>query len=395
MDTSDLQQSPGGSEVTPAPAGERQWFARFGAVAAVVVGVCTVVVGPPPDRSTFALALGLLVVGTALWLFALQPDVRSQWVLTVCLAGFGLCGAGLDLLQPDGPGLVLVYLAMAALAFRLPPRWAVAGGVPVLLAGAVVESVNAARPLPAVVNIVLGACLLLGVSSFASVSREAVVRAERLLAEEAARREAWERAAALAERARLTREIHDVLTHTLSGLAVQLEGTRLLAIRTEADERLTAEVATAHRLVSEGLVDARHAISALRGDPQPTPGQLPRLVEDARRNGSTRIVLETVGEPRHLSPEAGRTVYRTVQEALTNVTKHAGAGAQVTVRLTYATDEVVVEVVDSGGRGASGGKPADGLGLTGMAERAALLGGFLEAQPRVDGFRVRLSIPAP
>jgi signal transduction histidine kinase len=106
------------------------------------------------------------------------------------------------------------------------------------------------------------------------------------------------------------------------------------------------------------------------------------------------ITLEIEGIPRPLSSDAGITLYRVVQEALTNVAKHAGHGARVTVRLVWASGAAEVSIVDRGGDGADAGLPSSGFGLAGMAERAALNGGWLHAGHSDGGFAVILRLPA-
>jgi signal transduction histidine kinase len=219
-------------------------------------------------------------------------------------------------------------------------------------------------------------------------------RTDRLLAELEAARDAEREAVALAERARLAREMHDVLAHTLSGLALQLEGVRLLAGSRQADPELTAAVERAGRLARGGLAEARRAIAALRGDALPGPELLPALVDQHRQAVGGRCRLEVRGQPRELPPDARLALYRTAQEALANVRKHA-PGAAVDVRLTWDDDHAVLVVEDQadGGAGPPAAAGDGGYGLTGMAERAELLGGHLDAGPTAAGFRVELRLP--
>jgi signal transduction histidine kinase len=105
------------------------------------------------------------------------------------------------------------------------------------------------------------------------------------------------------------------------------------------------------------------------------------------------IDFRTAGTPRPLSPEVQLAAYRTVQEALTNVAKHAGRGAQVVVRLTWASDSLDVSIADRGGDGVGAGLVSGGLGLSSMAERAALHGGQLTAGASDDGFTVHMTLP--
>jgi signal transduction histidine kinase len=224
--------------------------------------------------------------------------------------------------------------------------------------------------------------------------RMRATNAEELLAAEQAARQSQIQRDRLAERQRIAREIHDILAHTLSAQVVQLEGARLLLRRQGEDgAEVLARVEQAQRLARDGLHETRRALESLRGDLAPLTVALPRLVSD----GGASYAVE--GEVRELGPEVALAFHRTVQEALTNVRKHA-PGAHTAVTLRYRADGCEVEITDSGGTG-----PADlagagsGYGLAGMRERAELLGGTLEAGPYPvgpdgKGFRVWLRIPA-
>ncbi len=212
-----------------------------------------------------------------------------------------------------------------------------------------------------------------------------------------ASRAAEARAAAAAERGRFAREVHDVLAHSLSALALQLESTRLLARDRGVDPDVTKALDQAHHLAASGLDEARRAISTVRGDRLPGPERLAALTKAFGEQSGLPAVLEVRGDPRELAPDARLAVYRTAQEALTNVRRHAAA-LRVDVQLNYRPDGTALVVEDYSPEGtppplsisATGG----GFGLTGMRERAELLGGTLEAGPTTDGFRVELWIPA-
>ncbi len=199
-----------------------------------------------------------------------------------------------------------------------------------------------------------------------------------------------EQAAARGERERLAREMHDVLAHTLSGLTVQLEATRLLAEQRPGDPAVAEAVTQAHRLAREGLLEARRAVSALRGD-MPGPAQLEQLLHDFEVESGIRCRLEIEGTPLALRPEAQLALYRAAQEALTNVRKHADA-TSVTLRLNWSSRGAELTVEDEGTPKPS--LASGGYGLNGIRERAALVGGSLEAGPIAGGFRVRLRVPA-
>ncbi|GAA2200255.1 sensor histidine kinase [Streptomyces bangladeshensis] len=216
---------------------------------------------------------------------------------------------------------------------------------------------------------------------------EARGSAQRLLAQERAARAAEAESAALAERARIAREIHDVLAHSLSAQLVHLEAARLLIENGADRDRILERVVAARGMARDGLAETRQALSALRGELTPLEDFLAELVSTA--DGAEVTVT---GERRPLSAEASQAVRRVAQEALTNVRKHA-QGAKVAVRLAYSEHEVTLDVRDSGGRPGELGGAGGGYGLLGMRERAELLGGSLDAGPDEEGFVVTLKVP--
>jgi signal transduction histidine kinase len=190
--------------------------------------------------------------------------------------------------------------------------------------------------------------------------------------------------------------MHDVLAHSLSALALQLETTRLLARDRGVDDEITRAIDQAHHLAASGLDEARRAIAAERGDQLPGPERIGALAEAFREQSGLPVALRVLGEPRELPPEARLAVYRTAQEALTNVRRHA-TSERVDVRLDYGPDSTVLVIEDHAIPGSPGATEVGlmgGYGLTGMRERAELLGGELLAQPTSTGFRVELRLPA-
>ncbi|MFJ4328470.1 sensor histidine kinase [Streptomyces tricolor] len=216
---------------------------------------------------------------------------------------------------------------------------------------------------------------------------EARGSAQRLLAQERAARAAEAESAALAERARIAREIHDVLAHSLSAQLVHLEAARLLIENGADRDRILERVVAARGMARDGLAETRQALSALRGELTPLEDFLTELVSTA--DGAEVTVT---GERRPLPAEASQAVRRVAQEALTNVRKHA-QGAKVAIRLAYTEHEVTLDVRDSGGRPGQLGGTGGGYGLLGMRERAELLGGSLDAGPDEEGFVVTLKVP--
>jgi signal transduction histidine kinase len=215
-------------------------------------------------------------------------------------------------------------------------------------------------------------------------------RHEELLASRAAEA----KTAVAAERGRIAREMHDVLAHSLSALALQLESTRLLARDRGVDPQVARAIDQAHSLAASGLDDARRAIAAARGDELPGPERLTALAGAFGDQSGLPVAVEVHGDPRELAPDARLAVYRTAQEALTNVRRHAAA-QRVHVSLDYLPDSTVLVVEDHGADGAPPPvTPVEGgYGLTGMRERAKLLGGELSASPTGNGFRVELRLP--
>jgi signal transduction histidine kinase len=207
-------------------------------------------------------------------------------------------------------------------------------------------------------------------------------------------REEEARAAVVEERIRIARELHDVVGHALSVMVLQADGGRRL-LDVDNDETRTA-LDTIERVGREALGEMRRLVALMRESedagalvPQPTVQRLDALVGEVRRAG-VPVELEIVGDPTPLPAGVDLTLYRTAQEALTNVVKHAG-GARVQVRLSYASSEVALEVADDGrGRRASGDP---GYGLVGIQERVSLYGGTFAAGDDGGGYTVRAAIP--
>jgi signal transduction histidine kinase len=207
-------------------------------------------------------------------------------------------------------------------------------------------------------------------------------------------REAEAAAAALAERTRIAGELHDVLAHSLSALAIQLQGARKLAGREQVSDALRATIERSAELARAGLADARQAVGALRGERLPTLDQLAALVEDFRRDTGSPATLRIDGTSRPIPAEASLALYRGAQEALTNITRYA-AGATTAVTVTYRADRTIVTIEDhvSGPQTTTLAGAGGGHGLTAMRERVARVGGAAHAGPTGDGWLVELEVP--
>jgi signal transduction histidine kinase len=199
-------------------------------------------------------------------------------------------------------------------------------------------------------------------------------------------------AAHLAERTRIARELHDVLAHHLSAIAVQAGAARLNG------SAPTDVLATVERLSREALTELNHLLGALRreGDGEPSLRPVPSLAEvgtllAAARDAGVPADLTVTGRVRDLGPGRELSAYRIIQESLTNVARHApGAATRVTLR--YLDDRLALEVVN--GPPERAGRPAaGGRGVLGMRERAELYGGSLDASHTAGGFRVTAALP--
>jgi signal transduction histidine kinase len=219
-------------------------------------------------------------------------------------------------------------------------------------------------------------------------AKERAARAER-------EREERARLAVSEERARIARELHDVVGHSVSVMTVQASAVRRLL---EPDqERERAALLVVEQTGREALAEMRRMVGVLRRPeeapalaPQPSLEQLERLVEQAREAGLP-VELRIEGAPKQLPTGVDLTAYRLVQEGLTNALKHARAQrAEVVVR--YSDGHVELTVSDDGPGGGDGDK--GGHGLVGMRERVSVYGGELEAGPRPEGgFRLRARLP--
>lgn len=213
-------------------------------------------------------------------------------------------------------------------------------------------------------------------------------------------REAQARIVAAAERARIAREIHDIVSHSLSVMVVMADGASLKA-RTEPEGAEQAMV-TVRDTGRTAMAEMRRMLDVLRvGEPgshapQPGIGQLVRLVAESKTSGLP-VAMVVHGEPVELPAGLELAVYRIVQEALTNARKHGGTQmSNVAVQLHYRDDTVEVQVTDDGqGPDARpGGESGGGHGLVGMRERVAAYGGSLRADPRLSGgFKVVAVLP--
>ena len=375
--------------------------------------------------------------------------LRWTWLVRACLAGLILADIWLGRLVPGLSGRHLALLTGSVLAAATWIAWLPADRVsarirvPVLIAGmvgaclaALVSPSTAATALPLAIGVMAGstlavpegagvaACgvatlwvgsLVVSSTGFSVLGTCAAVvggllaglwRSQyRLRAEQAelaaiqTRRAEQEhiRAQVLDERARIAREIHDILAHTLGGLVVQLDAADALLGEGDDPEGGRRLVGGARRLAVEGLEETRQAIAALRTDPVDLPEAVAALT--AGDGPRSPVSYEVRGTPRRLAPEASLAVHRTAQEALANARKHA-PGAAVTMTLCFEEQATRLRVANDAPPDAPAGSPGaplaatgGGYGLSGLTERAELLGGTLHAGPDVGGWAVELTVP--
>ncbi|MFF3334382.1 sensor histidine kinase [Streptomyces sp. NPDC002888] len=331
---------------------------------------------------TAAGAGGVIVAGVLAWSFfrtTLQHRLGPSLVLVLLLVGLAAAAhsAGFGTLT------LVVWCGCAITALERMP---IGAALPVASIAFGWFAVVSDDSFPAAVATV-GGMALAGYTL--RLDAEARGSAQRLLAQERAARAAEAESAALAERTRIAREIHDVLAHSLSAQLVHLEAARLLIERGAEREQIHERVVAARGMARDGLAETRQALSALRGELTPLEDFLSGLVGTAVDTAEVAIT----GERRPLSAEASQAVRRVAQEALTNVRKHA-PGAKVRVRLEYGPHEVTLDVRDTGGSPGELAGAGAGYGLLGMRERAELLGGSLRAGPGEEGFVVTLKVPA-
>ena len=218
---------------------------------------------------------------------------------------------------------------------------------------------------------------------------------EQLTTEEAKRADAQTRAAAAEERTRIARELHDVLAHSMSVIVLNAEGAKLARHRDPAVVDRTLD--TIGRTGRDALAELRRLLEVLHAgqearSPQPTVAELRELVEQSGRD----VTLEVGGDLDGLPASAALQAYRIVQEALTNMIKHAPADATGRVSVAFEPPEIRIEVTNTGGRAAPAPAPAlpsSGRGLTGMRQRVEMYHGELATGPSPDGgYRVHASL---
>jgi signal transduction histidine kinase len=388
----------------------------------VTVPLSTPHLGEGARGIAIAVMLAISAVAWTIWNFV--GDRPRAWLaMLAVMAAAGGALAGISLLNA---AVAVGFVVTISAGARLPAKLSVAI-VAETVAAFLIAGLVSGTPPEALIGWTAGLIGLwaLGLTRRAYVLR--AVEAEQAL-EQARRAHAAEtQAAALAERARIAREIHDVLAHALAAVSVNLQAAEGLldAVPGKGPElaKVVECVERAGALTKEGMAETRRAILALRDDSAGAPAgyasrasgrptgdtadpsgppaerlthRLRALVDEHRAAGDTAVELTVAGTPRPLGSERALTVYRTAQEALTNARKHA-PGQPVNLTVMYTHRDMTLLVSNPLPPTGTEGPLADagtGYGLTGLRERAALADGTLTAAPEDGQWKVRLTLPA-
>ena len=317
---------------------QRQALRPLGWAFIAIVVTASVQTHPTPGLQgaglgvTLALAVYVAAVATAVTAGWARRGLAAQAVVIGLIGGSGVA---LAVLQPLGPVDLAAPVGAWFAAARLPPAPAAAAAGAITAALALAVGLTAAiQPVQSAITATLVCLLLAVIGQFLRRGRESQDRTELLMAQLQDAREGEAAAAALAERSRIAGELHDVLAHSLSGLAIQLQGARKLAGREGASAVLRATIERSAELAKAGLADAKQAVGALRGDRLPTVDQLGALVEGFRRDTGAEATLRIDGASRPLPAEASLALFRGAQEALTNIARYA-PGATTAVTVSY------------------------------------------------------------
>jgi signal transduction histidine kinase len=371
-------------------------------VAVLLLAASWTGIGPPwisSPRPLDAVAVGLIgVVAGALAL-------RRRYPIAV-LVVLNAAALAWSAAQYPGPLIALAPLiACYTLAALRGWRWGLVGAVVTALSALVAIRVafGTAEPAGSNVSAVLTAATVGAAGTAVGYYRALLVATRAQLAREAQTREAQARRRAVEERLRIARELHDVFGHTMATISVQAGvGIHLLQTRpAQAVEALT----TIKQISDQGLTDVKTILGVLRADDDPGQPRTPRggldqleALLDPVRTAGVQPQLTVHGSARPLPAAVDLAAYRIIQEALTNVLRHARART-VQLDLRYEPSQVVIRILDDGtaaSPGQAGINGQDGHGISGMRERALALSGQFTAGPHPDGgFQVRCALPTP
>jgi signal transduction histidine kinase len=343
-----------------------------------------------------AILLAVCGAGWVVWSvgIGLAPQRIGEPAVVVALCVAGVTGAVLTGLNMPSVSIAFPAVATLSLAMHFRVRLSLAAAASFsLIMFVTAEAAKTNLGTAAGYIAVLFGFFGLGLGRYAQLQRAST--AEKLLAETRRANNEEAHAAALAERSRIAREIHDVLAHSLSALTVQLEAADALLTSGTNPEKAHNYVVTARHIAREGLTETRRAIAALREDTPPLRSLLHGLAETYESDTGATVTVIADCEPTNVQPDASLALYRTAQESLTNARKHApGAPIELTLSCTESVTELTVTNAAATAPVTALASSGGGYGLAGLKERAELAGGTLVAGPHGDGWRVSLRIPA-
>ena len=343
-----------------------------GLIGLIVVAGLWITVPPPetPGR-LFQLALGALVV-MGLCLRSRFPWLAAAWTGVVTAAGWSL-GMTEDPFLATG---LCLYVAAERFGTRLFPAWLIAMEALLFASLLLVSAEGAEARVRGIIlgAVIIGAAWVLG------------IRTQRMRYE-------TERNARAQERLRLARDVHDVLSHTLGGIGVRAGVVAHVKSSTTDDLRSALQGIESDARDALGQLQVLMRQERSEVDDDAPLGTLPELVQELSQpaiRAGISVVIDADESPNHLPAAQRTTAYRIIQEALTNVIRHSGAK---TCRITIRTegDDLRISVLDDGPGAALASK--NGHGLTGMRERAELLGGTFQAGREANGYGVAVSLP--
>ncbi|MFJ3325638.1 sensor histidine kinase [Streptomyces griseus] len=346
-----------------------------------VIGSAVITVRPV-GLSGGGLVVAVLIVVNSLALLArhlperwVPPRVTPVWLTAGVVAA-----AALIAVSRSGSGYLFAFFVVGHAGYRLQPKSAVALAAfcSMLCGGVLYLDIGPGHHrLPWVVGLVTGTTVVLGIINRSRRRAvQAVIEAAES-AERAARAEA--QAAVLTERGRIARDVHDVLAHSLAGINMQLELADAL-IETGDLEKVREVNRKAHSMVKESLKQAQWTVHALREDSLPLVGSLTAMLDSSgHRDG-----LTLTGTERDVPSQVTQNLLRIAQESLTNAARHA-PGGEVHVELVFDAASTTLRIRNSVATRAVRAGAGSGMGLIGMRERVALLGGTITAGPVTEG----------
>ncbi|WP_374215139.1 sensor histidine kinase [Streptomyces longispororuber] len=353
-----------------------QWVLNIGVV---VAGALTI---RPMGLDGRGLAvLVLFVINSVALLARALPEAKvPPRVAVIWLTGGIIAAAALIGVSRSGSSYMFAFFLAGHIGYRLPTRTALTlAGLCSVLCGAVLyfRLGPGHDALPWALGLATGVPVLVGIINRSSQRAVQAVIAAAESAERAARAEA--QAAVLTERSRIARDVHDVLAHSLAGINMQLELADALLDTGDLDKVREAND-KAHSMVKESLKQAQWTVHALREDSLPLVESLAAMTESSGH----REALTVTGTVRQVSARATQNLLRIAQESLTNAGRHA-PGATVAVELAFAPASTTLRIRNGPATRAVTAGVGSGMGLIGMRERAALLGGTITAGPVTEG----------